>query len=174
MEKHAFVKAELADFWCVFSRKIFQRDRFLVYFSTLWAVKFSFFHNVILFTDSFIISSKPIVRRQRAKIKIFSWNQLTLWLLDKGCYHEFMQHKTSTNEIVVFTVWKLRKFTVHSVVMTEIYPHFKKFSWKQFTKLLWRNFCKKDRGGKFFSNFHTVGNSLSRIFGKKFVKVTVF
>ena len=34
-EKHAFVKVELADFWCVFSRKIFRRDRFLVHFSTL-------------------------------------------------------------------------------------------------------------------------------------------
>ena len=37
---------------------------------------------------------------------------------------------------------------IHSVEITEIYPHFKKISWNQFTvqlfskKLLWRHFCK--------------------------------
>ena len=37
-------KVKLADFWCVISREIFQRDRFLVYFSTLCPYYMNQFH----------------------------------------------------------------------------------------------------------------------------------
>ena len=39
VENHAFVKSDLADFWCVVWRKFFRRDSILVYFSTLCLVK---------------------------------------------------------------------------------------------------------------------------------------
>ena len=38
MEKQAFVKADLANFWCADSRKIFPCDSDFVYFSTLCVV----------------------------------------------------------------------------------------------------------------------------------------
>ena len=65
-------------------------------------------------------------------------------------------------------------FTLHSVVMSEIYPHFEKFSWNQSSKnVTLTKFLQKIVGKNFQISALWDGNSLSRIFGKNFVRVTV-
>ena len=76
IENHAFVESDFANFWSVVSRKIFQRDSVLVYFSTLCNLFSKLFIKEIVFTEIF---QKVVIQKFR---KIHSVTFTAPWKSD--------------------------------------------------------------------------------------------
>ena len=72
----------------------------------------------------------------------------------------------SCQSLIVWTLPEILLHNHHTVVTTEIYPHFKKISWIQFTVQLFTNkkvtltkFLQNNCGGKFFKFPHCAPNT---------------
>ena len=117
---------------------------------------------------------------------LFSWNDATWCFKFQNSWNQFTKqlnwfhgktHSTSTILLESSFISLHTVCSVHSVVMSEIFPHYNFFLKLIYSKalvktLIWRNFFRKSRGE--LSNYHSTlwcGNY--GIFGKNFVKLTV-